>query len=215
MGEHDTWTPRQPPAHGRPLGRQAAGLAHAFRACEPGGLARLPTGACRPRAGVLLGALIATLLVAATPDRAQAAPKIIERPSITGDFTVGGSMTATARSTGGSPTWTWLRCAGERLGDCSPIAGEQAPTYRAVTQDEGSRLRVRLTVPRGRWSRREEGGSGVGTDATDRRRPAAARRASWHRAHLRAGALSCTGAGAGLACGAAACRAAGRSSYRG
>ena len=90
--------------------------------------------------------MIATLLVAATPDRAQAAPKIIERPSITGDFTVGGSMTATARWTGGSPTWTWLRCAGERLGDCSPIAGEQAPTYRAVTQDEGSRLRVRLTV---------------------------------------------------------------------
>ena len=55
-------------------------------------------------------------------------------------------MSSTAKWKGGSPTWTWLRCAGEELGSCSQIAGQSAPAYTAVAQDEGSRLRVMLTV---------------------------------------------------------------------
>jgi hypothetical protein len=93
--------------------------------------------------------LAVALLAAAIPAHAAGDPKITEPPQITGDFRVGGTMTASAKWKGGSAVWTWLRCADERLGNCEPIAGQQAPTYTAVAQDAGSRLRVRLTVRAG------------------------------------------------------------------
>jgi hypothetical protein len=133
VGENGEWMPRGPVGHGR--------------SPDPGSAVdALGVGACGPRRLARLLSALAVLVMVAIPARASAEPKITEGPSISGDFTVGGTMTATAKWKGGSSTWTWLRCAGEELGSCSLIAGQSAPTYTAGAQDEGSRLRVRLTV---------------------------------------------------------------------
>jgi hypothetical protein len=74
------------------------------------------------------------------------APQITSGPVIEGTPQVTGALTARATWTGDPvPTaaWTWLRCA-KTNGPCSAIA--DGAEYRATAADQGSVLRVRLTV---------------------------------------------------------------------
>jgi hypothetical protein len=96
--------------------------------------------------GRLALAALAAALLATIPARAAGDPKITEAPKIIGEFSVGATLTATAKWKDGDPIWAWLRCTDEKPGSCAEIPGEQAPAYTAVAQDAGQRLRVRLTV---------------------------------------------------------------------
>jgi hypothetical protein len=94
-------------------------------------------------------AAVVALGAAATAASAPGDPTITQDPRIAGEFRVGETLTASATWTDGSPTWNWLRCPGGGLDKCAEIVGQSDATYAATAQDEGNRLRVRLTVSGG------------------------------------------------------------------
>ena len=96
------------------------------------------------RHGVAALGASALLLASAAP--AIAKPKIKGKPTISGVFQVGATLTATAQWEDGSPTWTWLSCPGNGLPSCSVIAGASGSSYVVAPADEQKRLRVQLVV---------------------------------------------------------------------
>lgn len=93
---------------------------------------------------------------------AAVAPQITSGPVIEGTPQVGAVVTGSATWTGDpvpSAAWTWLRCA-KTNGPCSEIA--TGKEYRETAADQGSVLRVRLTVTNAAGSdEKRSGPSGV------------------------------------------------------
>jgi hypothetical protein len=109
--------------------------------------------------GFLIGAIMgaaALALVATTGTvsaASQDAPANTTQPSISGDATVGSTLTATQGSWSNSPTsfsYQWVRCGADGgLPDgsnCAVIGGATTQAYIIATADNGSRLRVRVTA---------------------------------------------------------------------
>jgi hypothetical protein len=76
-----------------------------------------------------------------------AAPAIVAPPSISGDATVGSTLTADA-GTWSDPTatltYSWLRCHGS--GQCSTIPEAHSTTYVLTTDDVGFRIEIAVTA---------------------------------------------------------------------
>ena len=96
----------------------------------------------------LLAAIAAALTIPATA--AAKPPRITDPPEVTGDTTVGKTVTAGKYDyTGGGEAeafWSWRRCEGVDEDDCEVIPNTNAPSYRIVAADTGRRLRVFLFV---------------------------------------------------------------------
>jgi hypothetical protein len=100
----------------------------------------------------MLAALIATLLLA-LPGIAEARPRIDGTPKVSGETTVGKTVTATGyTASGGTTSWSWIRCDGLDLDqdECKPIGGATSSSYTITSADVGKRLRVWVTVRNGR-----------------------------------------------------------------
>ena len=84
---------------------------------------------------------------AVTPAIAPALPSATAAPAVSGSAREGQLLTASTGTWKGTPTiaysYVWQRCAS---GTCTAIAGETAPTYRAVAADLGKTLRVAVTA---------------------------------------------------------------------
>lgn len=83
----------------------------------------------------------------------QVAPANTTQPAISGNATIGSTLTATQGAWSGSPTsftFQWVRCpASGGLpdgSDCAVIGGATTQAYVASVADAGSRLRVRVTA---------------------------------------------------------------------
>jgi hypothetical protein len=81
---------------------------------------------------------------------APAPPVLITSPSISGDATVGSTLTAdpgTWSDPAATLTYAWLRCHGNGNGNnCSPISGIDDITYLLIDDDLGFALRIRVTA---------------------------------------------------------------------
>ena len=76
-----------------------------------------------------------------------APPALVIAPSISGDATVGSSLTAdpgTWSDPAATFTYAWLRCTGN--GGCTPIDGATDPTYILTTDELGRSVRVEVTA---------------------------------------------------------------------
>jgi hypothetical protein len=76
-------------------------------------------------------------------------PTVQIRPSVAGQAVVGRTLTVRNGRWGGTKPLTfayqWLRC-GIGGADCVDVAGQTAQTYVLVSDDQGRRMRVRVTV---------------------------------------------------------------------
>ncbi len=84
----------------------------------------------------------ATVTVALPPP-----PAVLTAPSVTGDATVGSTLTADPGSWSGpttTPTFSWQRCDAD--GTCSRIARAESATYTITNDDRDQRIRVRVTA---------------------------------------------------------------------
>jgi hypothetical protein len=90
------------------------------------------------------------LAVAPVPALADDDPTITQAPVISGTAQVGQTLTATSGTwTGTEPvaaTYQWLSCSASSPNNCSAISGATGLSYTAVSGDEGSVLRIALTV---------------------------------------------------------------------
>src|SRR5690349_20178635 len=106
----------------------------------------------RFRYGKIQAGMLATIVALLLPAAASARPpRITDSPEVTGDATVGKTVTAgTYEYTGGRGTtvrWTWLRCTSLDSDDCSVISGAaSSPSYAIAGADADRRLRVLLYV---------------------------------------------------------------------
>ena len=94
---------------------------------------------------------------------ASGGPVSTARPAITGDATVGETLTAANGTWNGSPTsfaYQWLRCDGNGA-FCFTISGATGRTYGVQFADVYSTLRVRVTA------KNTEGSTAARSDATD------------------------------------------------
>jgi hypothetical protein len=94
----------------------------------------------------MLAAVAAALLMPAT---AAAEPEITKDPVVSGDTTVGKTVTATGYAyKGGEPSWRWIRCEDLDLDwdECDVIPGATSTSYTIRQADVGKRLRVWLIV---------------------------------------------------------------------
>jgi hypothetical protein len=76
-----------------------------------------------------------------------APPALVIAPSISGDATVGSSLTAdpgTWSDPAATFTYAWLRCEGN--GGCTTIDGATDPTYNLTTDELGRSVRVEVTA---------------------------------------------------------------------
>ncbi len=100
------------------------------------------------RVGLLALALLAALTVVAAGSAAtQAVPANVEPPTITGDPSVGESLTAQRGTWDNTPTtyrYGWLRC--NQGGNSCVLLAADGDTYRVVQGDTGHSLRVRVTA---------------------------------------------------------------------
>jgi hypothetical protein len=83
------------------------------------------------------------------PVAPQAPPVDITAPSVSGDATVGSTLTADPGSwsdPAATFTYAWLRCHGNGSGSCSTINGADASTYTLTDDDLGSSIRVEVTA---------------------------------------------------------------------
>ena len=93
-------------------------------------------------------AVLAALLLAAGPARADTAPVVTEVPQITGTPQAEATLTARAAWTGDpepKATWAWLRCAATGK-ECTRIVGSAGQTYRVTTEDVGLVLLAQLKL---------------------------------------------------------------------
>ena len=110
---------------------------------------RLPLGTALASAAVVWLIALAGVGSAAS----QAAPANTGEPVISGQATVGSTLTATQGSWSGAPTsfaYQWVRCpasGGVPDGsDCAVLGGATTQAYVVSASDAGSRLRVRVTA---------------------------------------------------------------------
>jgi hypothetical protein len=104
--------------------------------------------------GVTTAMILSLAVVAGVGSAAsQSAPVNAGEPVISGDASVGSSLTATQGTWSESPTafvFQWLRCpssGGASDGsDCAAIGGATTQAYVVASSDVGSRLRVRVTA---------------------------------------------------------------------
>ena len=92
--------------------------------------------------------VLAALLLAAGPARADTAPVVTEAPKIAGTPQAEATLTASAAWTGDpepEATWAWLRCAATGKA-CKRIAGSAGRRYRVTTADVGLVLRAQLKL---------------------------------------------------------------------
>lgn len=100
----------------------------------------------------LAGAALLAVVVPTGSAREQAAPANTVQPAISGTPSLGQTLTATAGTWTGSPTFAyqWVRCpssGGAADGsDCASIGGATTTAYVVSAGDVGSRLRVRVTA---------------------------------------------------------------------
>ena len=76
-------------------------------------------------------------------------PVVVTAPSISGEATVGSTLTAdpgTWSDPAATFTYAWLRCHGNGSGSCSSIDGANNGTYTVTTDDLGFSLRVEVTA---------------------------------------------------------------------
>src|SRR4051794_9629010 len=106
----------------------------------------------RVKHGKLQAGMLAAMLAAlVAPATASARPTITSDPKVTGETTVGKTVTATGyQYSGGEASWRWYRCEGLDLEDCSQIDGADERSHRIVAAEAGERLRVALIVSDGR-----------------------------------------------------------------
>jgi hypothetical protein len=93
---------------------------------------------------------------------ASGAPKLTDRPIISGTPTVGHTLTTDQGSWTGNPTafgYQWQHCDADNLVACTNIPGATAAAYLLHTSDLGYRMRVRVTA-------RNAKGSTTATSAT-------------------------------------------------
>ena len=104
--------------------------------------------------GVTTAIVLSLAFVAGVGSAAsQAAPTNAGEPVISGDASVGSTLTATQGTWSGSPTafaFQWLRCpssGGASDGsDCAALGGATTQAYVVASSDVGSRLRARVTA---------------------------------------------------------------------
>lgn len=90
-----------------------------------------------------------SVMVEAEYPASQASPVPLVRPSVTGTFTAGNTLTVSdgtwSAAEDTSHSYQWLRCGPEGR-DCTTIGGANTRTYTVAAGDTGAMLRVRVTA---------------------------------------------------------------------
>jgi hypothetical protein len=99
---------------------------------------------------------------AVAPATSSGAPKVTDRPIISGTPTVGETLTSDEGSWTGNPTsyaYQWQHCDADNIVACTNVVGATSSTYVLHTADLGYRMRVRVTAKNAK-------GSATATSAT-------------------------------------------------
>lgn len=161
-------------SHGNWVGTQPITFTYQWRRCGPNGgncgdiggahsttyaLAAADVGhsiRVRVTATNSVGHTSATSVPTAVVTKSGTAPANSTPPTIAGTPQEGQTLTADHGTwTGTQPitfAYAWRRC-GQNGGNCSNIGGATAPTYKLVSADIGTTIRVRVTATNGRGSR--------------------------------------------------------------
>jgi hypothetical protein len=82
------------------------------------------------------------------PTGALGSPEPIDPPAVSGEATIGATLSVSTGTWSDSPTsfaYQWMRCAADGSG-CTAISGEQGSTYETTNDDFGYKIRVEVTA---------------------------------------------------------------------